>query len=317
MDPEDPGEAAGLLRERAEPGRLLGQLADALGRAAGEIFPGAAPLFAALLLGAAVKHAVPSPALEESFGRIVRLWSAGHVFRMAARALSLARGATETAAHLMELLVPVMEGVCLLNGGATERQVAAAGTMLAVTLTGEAAAHVLVPLTGALLGLTAVAAGDSVTGKLANGLKKTVQRLWQFLTICVSFLLGAQTVLAKSADSLAIRTAKFALSSFVPVAGSALAEVWSTVRAGAGFLRGAAGIGGMLGLVSLLLPVIVPLLLYRLVFSLANQAAEALGLGDLASMCAGAAGVAELLTAFVLYAAMLFFVALVLFVSGR
>ena len=165
--------------------------------------------------------------------------------------------------------------------------------------------------------MTAVAAGDSVTGRLAGGLKKAVQRLWQFMTICVSFLLGAQTVLAKSADNLALRSAKFALSSFVPVAGSALAEVWSTVRAGAGFLRGAAGIGGMLALLSLLIPVVVPLVLYRLVFSLAHHAADALGVGELSAMYAGAAGVVELLTAFVLYAAMLFFVALVLFVSAR
>ena len=255
--------------------------------------------------------------MAEGFARIVRISCACVVFRLATRAVTIARTVTETAAHIMELIVPVAEGICILGGAVTERQVASAGMMLAVTLTGEVAAHGLVPLTGALCGLTAVNAGCGVLGSFTAGLRKALLRLWQFVAVCVSFLLGAQSVIARSADTMAQRTAKFALSTFIPVAGGALAEAWSAVRTGAGFLRSAAGIGGILALLGLLIPAVVPLLLYKAVLSLASQAAEVLGLAEMHAMLDGAAGILELLVAFVLYASAMFFFALVLFAGIR
>ena len=281
------------------------------------MIPETAPLFASLLVAAAVHTAVPSPVMADGFSRILRLWGACVVFRLTARAVAIAEGVTGTAAHLMELMVPVAEGICVMSGAVTERQVASAGMMLAVTLTGEASAHLLVPLTGALAGLTAVSAGCGVLGSFTAGFRKALLRLWQFVTVCVSFLLGAQSVIAKSADTMAQRTAKFALSTFVPVAGSALAEAWSAVRTGAGFLRGAAGIGGILALAGLLIPAVVPLVSYKVVLSLASEASALLGLGETHAVLEGAAGILELLVAFVLYSAVMFFFALVLFTGIR
>ena len=255
--------------------------------------------------------------MADGFVRILRLWGACTVFRLTERAVSLARTVTQTMAHLMELMVPVAEGICVLGGSLTERQVASAGMMLAVTLTGECAAHLLVPLTGALAGLTAIRAGCGVLGSFTAGLRKALLRLWQFVTVCVSFLLGAQSVIAKSADSMAQRTAKFALSTFIPVAGGALAEAWSAVRTGVGFLRGAAGIGATLALLGSLIPAVAPLVLYKIILSLAAEGADLLGLGEMRVMLEGASGILELLVAFVLYSAVMFFFALVLFTGIR
>ena len=315
IDPFDPAGSAEAVEKKA--GWLGGRIREVLETAITTAIPETAPLFAALLVAAAVKTAVPSPVMAEGFARILRLWGACVIFRLTERAVTLAKTVTETAAHLMELMVPVTEAIAIFDGSLTERQVASAGMMLAVTLTGEVAAHLLVPLTGALAGLTAVHAGCGVLGSFTAGLRKALLRLWQFVTVCVSFLLGAQSVIAKSADSMAQRTAKFALSTFIPVAGSALAEAWSAIRTGAGFLRGAAGIGGILVLLGLLIPAIVPLVMYRLLFSLSSDAAEILGLGEMHGMLEGAAGILELLVAFVLYSAVMFFFALVLFAGIR
>ncbi|MBQ3708735.1 MAG: hypothetical protein II889_12655 [Clostridia bacterium] len=311
IDPFDPVGSAEAAEQK--PGWLVSRVREALESALTTVIPETAPLFASLLVAAAVKTAVPSPVLAESFSRILRLWGACVVFRLTVRAVTLAEEVTGTAAHLMELMVPVTEGICILNGSVTERQVASAGMMLAVTLTGEISAHLLVPLTGALAGLTAVGGLGSFTA----GFRKALLRLWQFVTVCVSFLLGAQSVIAKSADSMAQRTAKFALSTFIPVAGGALADAWSAIRTGAGFLRGAAGIGGILALMGLLIPAVVPLVLTKLVLTLASQAAQLLGLGEIGAMLDGAARILELLVAFVLYSAVMFFFALVLFTGIR
>ena len=95
-----------------------------------------------------------------------------------------------------------------------------------------------------------------------------------------------------------------------------LSEAFSTIRSGAVVLKSAAGIGGILALLLLLIPALVPLVLIRLFFSLARFAADALGLKESAHLLGGAEGAAELLSGFVLYAAVMFFLALAAFVSG-
>ena len=70
-----------------------------------------------------------------------------------------------------------------------------------------------------------------------SGLRKFIGRLWSVFGILFSFLLSVQTLLAGAADSLGARTARFALASFVPVAGGMIAEALSTLRGGMAYVR--------------------------------------------------------------------------------
>ena len=147
-------------------------------------------------------------------------------------------------------------------------------------------------------------------------MKKTCRILAVLLS--AAFLLGTQSSLARSADSLGMRWTKFALSSFVPVAGGALSEAWGAMSAGVRFLRGAGGIGGILALTAAAVPAAAPLLLWQWTFGLGRFAAGTLGLTDLEKLLDGARGVTELLSAFVLYGIGIFVVALALFAGiGR
>ncbi len=323
---DDPGtaeDAAAALREETDFRRLWEKLARALRDAAAALLPSALPLFTSVLLSAAARHAVPSgdgsgsDAMGDALGRVLRLYQATAVFSLAAHALGLAKAALSAICRVMELMVPVMEGTALFGGALTEKTVAAAGMALAATLVNEVSACVLVPVVGLLLGLTAAESACGMFGGLAEALKKLLLRLWQAVTLVVSFMLGAQTVITRAADSLGARAAKLALSSFIPVAGNAVSEAFSALRSGAVLLKSAAGVGGMLALLLLLIPALVPLGLIRLIFAFARFAADALGLKESAHMLGGAEGAAEFLSGFTLYAGILFFLALAAFVSGR
>ncbi len=318
VDLADPAGTIAVLRDRTDPGRIFSWLREAFGNALRTVIPAAAPLAGLILLAAAVKTAVPSGPTADAFGRVVRLAAAASVWGLAADALRLARDAAGTLCSLAELLVPVAEGICLLGGGVTESRVARVGMMLALTVVEEIAGRILVPASSALLGLTAVGSSGGFAASFAAGLRKMILRAWQILTLSAAFLLGTQSSLARSADSLGMRWTKFALSSFVPVAGGALSEAWGAMSAGVRFLRGAGGIGGILALTAAAVPAAAPLLLWQWTFGLGRFAAGALGLTDLEKLLDGARGVTELLSAFVLYGIGIFVVALALFAGiGR
>lgn len=315
-DLSDPLEAVRTVREAADPGAILKRLLGMLTDAAEMVVPAAGPLFGLLLLCASLRAAVPagqSAQTGEAFLRVARLAVSVTVFRLAGGALRLAESASGTVCRLAELLIPVTEGICLLGGGVTEGRVARVGLMLALTIAEEAAGRVLIPAAGVTLGLAAVSGGRGVVGRAAGAFRKLLLRLWQTVAVGMTFLLGAQSVLAKTADSAGLRWSKFALSSFVPVAGSALSDAWGTISSGLRVLRGAAGIGGILALGAAALPAAVPLLLWQAVFSLAAAAADALGLGEISPILSEAGGIVGMLAAFTLYTLAMFTVELALF----
>jgi len=149
------------------------------------------------------------------------------------------------------------------------------------------------------------------------GLRKGIGRIWAIFGITFSFLMGIQTVLAKSADSLGARTARFALGSFVPVAGGFLSEAYSTVTEGLGFVRQTAGAGGILLILLLLLPGLVPLLLHKLALALSACMAEMLGEEPLRALLAEIGGIVDLLMGVMLVTGLFFLLAVILFMKSQ
>jgi stage III sporulation protein AE len=90
-------------------------------------------------------------------------------------------------------------------------------------------------------------------------------------------VLGIQTTLAKGSDTLALRTARFAAGSFLPVVGGSISEALRTVSGSVQYLRSVTGTGAILVLFFSFLPVFLSVLLTRIVFLLSGSAAKLLG----------------------------------------
>ena len=289
---------------------------------ASEILPGILPLFSMMLFMAAVELSIQNaatPNLQKSFLTCASLASAVMIFDMTSRIMG------NTAEHLtrlcsvMNLLMPVMEVLYLAGGNLTEKAVTTEAVMLGVTLIGNFTGQFLAPLTNLLFTLSCLG-GVCTDVKIAgftNGLRKFIMRLWQYGTLIFSFLLSVQSILAKSADSLAAKTARFAIGSFIPVAGGVIAEAFSTLKEGVGVLRSAAGIGGIAVILLLLIPGIVPLILYKISLGIAENTADALSLGRMKSMLSDVHGIVDMLFAFVLYTSLMFVLAMMIFTKSQ
>ena len=92
-----------------------------------------------------------------------------------------------------------------------------------------------------------------------------------FSVLC--FLLGMQSTLAKAGDTLALRTARFAAGSFLPVVGGSVGETLRTVAGSVQYLRAVTGMGAVTVLFFCFLPTFLSVLLFRVCFMLSGAVA--------------------------------------------
>lgn len=177
-------------------------------------------------------------------------------------------------------LLPVMTVLSTATGGMSAGVVRQGATVLFSGILISIINTILLPL---IYGYMAVCCADASVGnsglkKVAGLIKSTV--IWfltSFLLIFVAYLTVSGTI-AGSADLVAVRTTKIALSRVVPVVGGILSDAAETVLVGAGVLRGSVGVAGMLAVLSICLAPFLELsihyLAYRITAALAGTVAN-------------------------------------------
>jgi len=280
------------------------------------------PLFSLMLMIATMQGMIPSsasPAMQKAFITYTGLVTALMLYQPMNTILNLTNICLDRLCSIMNLLTPIMETIYLSAGSLTQLSVSTQAVMIFVTAAGNFTAYLLTPLTHLLFTLSMVSAicDEAKMNRLTGCLRKLIMRFLQLLTIFFSFMLSTQSVLAKSADSLGMKTARFAIGSFIPVAGGILAETLSTLREGLGLLKNAAGIGGILVIILLLLPDLLRLFLIRLTLYLVGSAAELLKLNKFSLLANELYGILEILIGLVVFTALMFLLIIILFTQAQ
>lgn len=220
-----------------------------------------------LLLTAAVleriKESLPAATGQPIFDFVVLVSVASYVFGHTGALLEQVRAHVGAVCDFMLSLLPVTGALWVAGGTPACGSVQGAGLMLVLDVFMAVSDRVLVPLVNVLFGLC-------VAGALLGGIPRVVRAVKKaFVTLCVFFmtltltLLGVQTSLAKSADSVALRSVKFAFSGFVPVIGSLVGESTRTVAAAVGFLKSSVGVFGVGVVLFMLCRPLVSIVLYK------------------------------------------------------
>jgi stage III sporulation protein AE len=175
--------------------------------------------------------------------------------------------------------VPLMGGLYVMGGNAAAAVATSAGLSLFMTVLEEIVGGSIVPFCGICLALSLIGAceGGPRLGGILTSLKKNYTLMLSFFMMLLLAMLSSQTVLGASQDTLAMRSAKFAAGSFIPVVGGSVGELLRSVSASVGYMRSAVGICGVLLLLLLMLPTLVELLLARTTWQICSFFAELLG----------------------------------------
>ncbi len=205
-----------------------------------------------------------------------------------------ASGAAVTAASMSALLLAAAEAVTYISGFA------------------------VLPLMGGYLAISLSAAVSPAIKK--SGIAETVKKLafWIMAFVSVVFvgILGIQTSVNASADTLASKTARFIIGSSVPVAGGVLSEAINTVTASMGLLKSSIGIYGALACAVTLLPLVIELLIWRAVLLISSAVSELFSLGGIAGLLRAVDSMMAVLIGILLLVGAMFIISLAAVVTG-
>lgn len=313
--------ASSGIREKTSPRFWLIKAWEKIKEASADILPDLSLLLTLLVIMAVAKASLPemSGPLSDTFLFCGRVAVALPLISSTYRAISVAKEYLTRVTGLMNLLVPVMETLYLSDGSLTEAAVSTTGITLAVTVIGNINATLMTPITSVLFTLSAVSSvcTDTKLGGVTESVRKLLQRLWQILTLFFSFMIGTQSVIARSADTLASRTARFAITSMIPVAGGIISEAYNTLKEGVAYIRTVCGIGGIILVLLILLSGIVPLVVYKAVFGITSFLSGMLGLDRTSALLGEIKKIIDFIIAIVMYTSMMLVFALVLFAKSR
>lgn len=190
------------------------------------------------------------------------------------------------AAAFMLTFIPIFTAVTAALGHITAATAVNAATLAATQLFSQLAVNFLAPFCGTIMGLSVTGAihPQLNLSRLAELIRKAV--VWGLSLIMTIFmsLLSAQTFVANASDNALMRTAKFFVSSGVPIVGGTISDAVNTVQGGLVLLKSSIGTYGLIAAAVIILPTLVTALGYKLAVMCAEAASEMFGLKELSAL---------------------------------
>ena len=183
------------------------------------------------------------------------------VFASSAGVISQGMSAVETTSDFMLALIPVLAGIITAAGNPTLALTYGSFAMAAAQAAAQTAGNIIMPLCGAFsaFGVSASLSPELKLIKLADMIKKLTIGVLSFIAAAFSAVLGLKSLLAGSADTLASKGIKLALSSAVPIVGGALSDAYSSIIGSVSLLKSTVGVFGVIAVVMIDLPVVLQL----------------------------------------------------------
>ena len=273
---EDPAEGFGLVDGAAE------ILRRGLTEMRAEVFSGARAI-AGLMLGVILLGIVESLSDDDRIRKyatvVGALWitavSAGDVSTL----IGLGQDTIARVSELSKLLMPVLCAATAATGGVTSASVRQVGTVLFSDILLTTIERIMIPALYLYIGTAAASCvmEEGTMERIGGLIKKAV--IWGLSGLVAMFTsyLTISGAIAGTVDAQALRLAKTAVSTVVPVVGGILAEAAESVLAGAGLLRGMTGVFGALAVLSLCIAPFLRLGMQYLFYQAAGFVAQAAG----------------------------------------
>ena len=281
-----PDGVSNAASEISSPRSILSAFSSALGAGLEKIFPTLTILLGIVILASVFYNL--SAILPSGIGKSLEfcsricIWSA--IAGISVASLSSFQSYFDLLFDLVASFVPLSVALFAMGGNLTAAASSSAATTAILTVCQFIMTKTAIPVFCLSLSLTLLSATDG-SGRIAGesigeSVRKWYMRAVTFVMTVLTGSLVAQSVIAAKADNLAMRSAKFAASSFVPVAGGTVAATLGTLASSVEIMRGAVGVLGAFIIILMLLPVIVELALLRAAFAIVEFVAGILSCNE-------------------------------------
>jgi len=231
--------------------------------------------------------------------------------------IGLGREAIDSMALFSKALLPTMAAVTAVSGAPASGAARQLATLLFSDVLLTLIDRLLMPLVyvyiAAFTAYTAV--GNEGLRRVAGAVKWVITSV--LTTVMLAFIgyLTVSGVIAGSVDAVTIKAAKFTMSSMVPVVGGILSDAAETVLAGAGILRSAVGLFGMLAVLAICVTPFLQLGVHYLVYKFTATMAATVSSGRVTGLIDGIGGAFGLVLGMTGACALLLLIAMVSSVS--
>lgn len=293
----DPFEVEKAVKRMTDPDFLMTAIAETLGTLLGEAASLLGGVIGLLLLCATVnglRTTFAADGVGKAFSLCIALTLCGALIAKGYGILQECATFFSTLNAFCAACLPLICVLYAIGGNLGAGVASASGLSIYMTLLEEVVGSSVLPFCALCVILAAISALNPRMhlNTLASTVKKNYTTALAFLMMLLLAVLSTQTFLSVGADTLAMRSAKFAASNALPIVGGSISELLRTVGAGVGYLRSTLGVCATVMLLLTLLPMLLRLLLLRLVWQLAASVAELLScdaekklLDEFASLC--------------------------------
>ena len=208
--------------------------------------------------------------------------------------------------------VPVFAALKAVSGKAVSVTGGSATVLFACQCVSYICAFVFAPfMNGYLaLGICSAFGGKNAASGIMGAVKKVTNWVLSLLFSVFLFVLSAKGIAGKSADTLALKTAKFVLGTTLPVVGNALSESAGGVASAISALSGTAGIYVIIGAVAIMLPLLTTLFLRRIMLIVLKYLSVLFSLPSFLTLSEALENVTALLMGFCLLSLALFIISM-------
>ncbi len=218
---------------------------------------------------------------------------------------------------IIKTSLPVMTAISLSMGQVNASTTNAAFLNAVLVLTEETGRQVLSPIIAVSIAFTAVSALSRGTGINLSHMVASVKKAFIFfitlLSTVLCFTMAFQTVIAKSSDTILLRSIKFASGSSIPIVGAALSEAAGAYLSGLSLIKGSAGALIAAAIALATVPMLLKLFAVKLCLTFVAFISDILGVNgavvrDFASVC-------DMLIAMLVMSSLIFVISMGLFAS--
>ena len=277
---------ANLLSELSFEG-IIGEISRIAEGNAASPLKGLISVTAVLLVGSmlTVYKSSLSTGVSDAINITTALCVSGAVVIPAVEVINRVSELIVTASNVMLAYIPIIVTLMISSGSAVSSASYYAATVAAAEGVGQLSSKIVVPFMNLFLGLSVTSgiSPDIRLGGLIQTISKTVKWVLTFSMAIFTSVLGLKQVIGSSLDTVSNRAVKFAVGSFIPVVGSALADAYNTVRGSVSILKSGLGVFVIIAVAVVFLPVIIQSVMWIVTLWIGKSAAEVLGL----SQCAG------------------------------
>ena len=172
-------------------------------------------------------------------------------------------------------------------------------TVLILGVMAKAVQAVFIPGISCYMALSVAdgALGDGSLKPAGDTLKQLLGSALKFVVLIFTGYMSLSGVISGSADSSAVRAAKLAITTAVPVVGSMIADASETLLVSAGLLRSGVGVFGLLGVLAVSIGPFIETGIQYLMLKFSAAAAALVGEKELSGLIGTLAAALGLLTA--------------------